>query len=391
MTFIVIVVLASLVGAFLMRNRIATLTGLSADTITRVCIMLFFCLILFTGRSCASDTTGGAGSALPISTGGLVFLLIILLTSAGWKLQAQPNNIVLPLCLVLMAAVVLIAILGELDSLFRWAVGILIVIGLGFWTANKTTGNAKTFLEFASSTLAVIWIYLLYLTFFSDTEFEFMDILFPDKMSEALFVVFLAFFIFAAFMNSKLWRLVSIFILLSVLGSSQPNTGRTVFGEIIGRYPKQLTLPPMSQETKNTVNNVWSSLLRSINKAVAPTPPTPNRAPVPQTKAPASSPSYAPASPPVPVAKSVAPQSVAQPTNREVWELTIRDQSIPVTLFGKWKVEPTCTEYQETGGRKTPSNGTLGVAGAEKYFILTIPGNQPGTYRQGRIKLTRIG
>lgn len=236
-TFIVIVILAILIGMFIARNYISTLTGLSVDTITRTCVMILFCLIAITGfRSCAGGApTTGAGSGVG---NGLWILIGIGLVISAIVTRAHGQ---LPYIFSAGAGAILIVLLGKFDSLFTWAViGLPFFAAAGIWGSIKTEGRTRSFLGFASGIIILFWMYMFYQTHPIENV-DFITTFFPDVIAMCIFAVFLALFAFATWKKSFWYYTASLFVFISFLGGATDFENGNVFDEIFNRFPEKLT------------------------------------------------------------------------------------------------------------------------------------------------------
>ncbi|MFZ2226740.1 MAG: hypothetical protein WA064_05370 [Candidatus Moraniibacteriota bacterium] len=224
--------------------------------------MLFFSLIAITGfRSCASGTSAGAGSV----DNGIWILMIGGLITAAVISRDRPY---LAWSLAAMAGLILIILIGKIDSVFNWAVvGLPLFAAAGIYGMIQidatTNGRMKSFLGFSSGILIVAWMFL----FYQEHQVSDMGIIgkafFPtveglkNERLYGIFVLFLATFIFAVWKRSKIFYGISFFILLAFLGNG-------MIDEISYRFPKKLT-PGVSDETKIASEKAWENFLKIIS------------------------------------------------------------------------------------------------------------------------------
>ena len=269
---IIFIVLAVLAGTFVARNRIATATGLSENTIVTTTLYVLFAIIFLAGiKSCSvgnsvsgSGTTGSSvGNGIWILLGGGLIVASVISRERIWLAGIFAG----------MAGLVFLALLGKFNGFFSWKViGLPVFAAAGIWGATKTEGRTRSFLGFSSGIVILYWMYLFYQvhpignTGFIGTQF------FANDTNKSIFVIFLAVFFFAIWKGGKIFYLISFLILLSLLGGTNGKDG--MVDKIISRFPTKL-IPAVSPEYKQTWKKTQHALLDKIDKALEdkPTPP----------------------------------------------------------------------------------------------------------------------
>jgi hypothetical protein len=305
-----------------------------------------------------SAQPGQAQSATP--SGGWFFwkflaLLELLLAYLSYSKNSQSKR--LPTFFLLAFAGSCLVIYGEFKELFQWAVAGIPIAAYFFFLMSQgaRTERSSAFLMVICAILSLTFVYLLFKTLGLIVTIEKA---LQDYIGLSINILFIFALLFGGLTiyKKKFSFLVIALLFLGFWSYDNPQI-KSMFNTLKPTIPDKIT---------TTFENVTDSVLRGINNAVAPTPPT--TTPPPRTQTPASTPAPtptsatavskpAPASQRVPVAKRVTPQSVTATTGK-VSQYIIPANGAPpycqIIQVGEWRVYHPGTRIRnllETGTR----------------------------------------